>query len=44
MNECEMALENGSKLNVTITEFCKDSLLRLYGKKWYNKLSGEVKK
>ncbi|MDP4173401.1 MAG: DUF3109 family protein [Bacteroidota bacterium] len=44
INECEMALENGSKLNVTIAEFCKDSLLRLYGKKWYNKLSGEVKK
>lgn len=36
--ECNPALENGKKLNITIAEFCKDSLIRLYGEKWYSQL------
>ena len=35
--ECEPALENGNKNNITVAEFCKDSLLRSYGMKWYRK-------
>ncbi|MGQ9799091.1 MAG: DUF3109 family protein [Ignavibacterium sp.] len=36
--ECNPAIENGKKLNITIAEFCKDSLIRLYGEKWYSQL------
>ncbi|MGQ9643334.1 MAG: DUF3109 family protein, partial [Ignavibacterium sp.] len=36
--ECNPAVENGKKLNITIAEFCKDSLIRLYGEKWYSQL------
>lgn len=36
--ECAPALEKG-KLNKTkLIDFCKESLTRLYGKKWFNKL------
>jgi len=38
-SECTSAIENGKKLNSTVVEFCKDSLTRLYGKTWYEKLS-----
>jgi len=31
-------LEKGKEDNVTVAEFCKDSLIRLYGEDWYNKL------
>ncbi|MCX6151148.1 MAG: DUF3109 family protein [Ignavibacteriales bacterium] len=37
--ECHPAIENGSNLNVTVANFCKDSLTRLYGKDWFDKLS-----
>lgn len=37
-SECAPALENGKENNITIAEFCKDSLTRLYGEDWYNKL------
>ena len=37
-SECAPALEKGKEENVTIAEFCKDSLQRLYGEEWYNKL------
>lgn len=37
-NQCEPALENGKKSKITIAEFCKDALIRLYGKPWYEKL------
>ncbi|MCO6446913.1 MAG: DUF3109 family protein [Ignavibacterium sp.] len=37
-SECAPALEKGKEENVTIVEFCKDSLIRLYGEQWYNKL------
>jgi hypothetical protein len=41
--ECESAIENGRKLNTTIAEFCKDSLTSLYGKEWFEKLSGYLR-
>jgi hypothetical protein len=41
--ECESALENGKKLNKCIAEFCKDSLTRLYGNEWFEKLSGYMR-
>jgi hypothetical protein len=37
-SECAPALEKGKEDNITIAEFCKDSLTRLYGEDWYNKL------
>jgi len=36
--ECEPALENGKLQDITIAEFCKESLIRLYGEKWYSQL------
>jgi len=36
--ECAPALEKGKEENITIAEFCKDSLIRSYGKEWYNQL------
>lgn len=37
--ECEPALENGKLKDLTIAQFCKDALIRLYGENWYLKLS-----
>jgi hypothetical protein len=37
-SECTSALEKGKEENTTIAEFCKDSLVRLYGEVWYDKL------
>lgn len=37
-SECRDALLLGVKTNLSIAQFCKDALIRLYGKKWYNKL------
>lgn len=36
--ECSTALENGAKNNIDLVDFCKDSLIRLFGKIWYSKL------
>lgn len=36
-SECHPALEKGTEENVTIAEFCKDSLIRKYGRNWYEK-------
>ena len=41
-SECEPALEKGKEENVTVAEFCEESLIRLYGKKWYNKLMNKT--
>ena len=35
---CKSAIENGKKLNLSILDFCKDALQRLYGTNWFNKL------
>jgi hypothetical protein len=37
-NECSPALDKGRKENIKIVEFCEDSLVRFYGKKWYSSL------
>jgi hypothetical protein len=37
-SECTPALEKGKEDNITIAEFCKDSLIRLYGNEWYSQL------
>ncbi len=34
-SECSSALENGAKNDIKLIDFCKDSLTRLYGQKWY---------
>lgn len=36
LNECNPALERGASENVTVAEFCEESLERHYGKKWYS--------
>lgn len=41
--ECEPALENGRVENTTIAEFCKESLVRLYGLEWYTKLNEKTR-
>lgn len=33
--ECNPAIEKGTAENVTVAEFCAESLERLYGDKWY---------
>jgi hypothetical protein len=40
--ECAPALENGAKNNIKLVDFCKDSLERLHGKKWYSKLKETI--
>jgi hypothetical protein len=36
--ECSPALDKGKKENIKIADFCKDSLVRFYGHKWYSSL------
>jgi hypothetical protein len=43
-SECEPALENGNKNNVTIAEFCKDSLVRAFGQNWYSSFMKKIGK
>jgi hypothetical protein len=43
-SECEPALANGEKENITVVEFCKDSLVRKYGEQWYSELKEESAK
>ena len=37
--ECVPALKLGEEKQITVAEFCKDSLERLYGKEWYKSLT-----
>lgn len=37
-NECEPAKEKGKEENITVAEFCGESLIRSYGNNWYNKM------
>jgi Protein of unknown function (DUF3109) len=41
-SECTPALEKGREENITIMEFCEESLTRKYGEKWYSKLKETV--
>jgi hypothetical protein len=36
LDECHPAKELGEKENITVADFCEDSLSRLYGKEWYS--------
>ena len=36
IEECKPAIELGEKENITVAEFCEDSLTRLYGEEWYS--------
>jgi Protein of unknown function (DUF3109) len=38
ISECEDALENGRKKNISLFEFAEESLVREYGKNFYNDL------
>lgn len=42
-SDCEPALELGKETNLSIYEFCKESLERLFGKQWYRKLLTRLK-
>ena len=37
-SECKPALEKGEKNKLSLIDFCRESLARLYGNKWYSKL------
>ena len=38
IEECDPALGKGKEKNISVSEFCSESLQRLYGNKWYSKL------
>lgn len=42
-SECKPALEKGKQENITIAEFCGESLTRSYGEKWYSKLKESLR-
>jgi hypothetical protein len=42
--ECHPALENGRSKNITIAEFCKESLIRSYGHNWYSSFMKKIGK
>ncbi len=37
-SECKPALEKGEKNKLSLIDFCRESLTRLYGTKWYSKI------
>lgn len=41
---CESALQNGLDSKTHVYEFCRESLIRLYGKNWYDKLIKVINK
>jgi len=42
-SECSVALEYGEETKLTIAQFCKDGLERMYGTEWYKKLMKPTK-
>jgi hypothetical protein len=42
IDECNPAIERGKKNKVHLTKCVKDALIRAYGTKWYNILSGYI--
>ncbi|MGE5362640.1 MAG: DUF3109 family protein [Bacteroidota bacterium] len=38
IDECRDAVVNGAITKITIAEFCREALIRLYGIKWFEKL------
>lgn len=43
-SECKPALEKGKQEDVSLIDFCKDALVRLYNKNWYSQLKGTIGK
>ncbi|NWF88688.1 MAG: DUF3109 family protein [Ignavibacteriaceae bacterium] len=43
-SECLPALENGKNKNINVIDFCKDALIRRYGKNWYSQLKEKIGK
>jgi Protein of unknown function (DUF3109) len=43
-SECKPALKKGEENKSVLMDFCKESLVRLYGSKWYSKLKEMVGK
>ena len=39
---CSPALDKGKANNIKLADFCKDSLIRLYGKKWFSILKETI--
>jgi hypothetical protein len=39
---CSPALDKGKANNIKLVDFCKDSLIRLYGKKWFSILKETI--
>ena len=37
-SECRPAIEKGEITKLSVLDFCKDSLIRLYGTNWFNKV------
>jgi hypothetical protein len=43
-DECKPAIELGKKENITVAEFCEESLNRLYGEEWYSQFKDLIGK
>lgn len=43
-SECASAIENGIKKNISVIDFCKEALIRLYSKNWYSTLKEVIGK
>lgn len=41
-SECAPALEKGKKENISLLDFCKTALIRLYDNNWYSKLKETI--
>lgn len=41
---CEDAIKSGLDWKIPVYEFCKESLIRLYGTKWFEKLKSTINK
>ena len=42
-SECSEALKYGEETKITVAQFCKDGLVRMYGSEWYEKLMKPTK-
>ncbi len=41
--DCEPALENGQKTQISVLDFCKESLERQFGSKWFQKIKSLIR-
>ncbi len=39
---CKKALKNGNSIGVPLYKFCREALIRKYGKKWYYQMEKEI--